>query len=152
MHKVGFVILVDSGTVFTSVDNFIQLKNLRKVKETPSEYADGSIGGEISTKGNFVLNGHRIPAIVSSDSRENLLSIPRVDRKLGGGTIQFEFRSIPFIHKQIQKEALRQTCNDVDEESLIIEANLSRMVCMRRIQLTYQKLISLCSPKFNVYL
>ena len=80
--KIGSVVLVHSSAIFTYMRNFLELKALRKVTGTRLEYADGSIGGKMSTKGNFMLNGHSIPAFVSPDLRENLLSTPRVDNSI----------------------------------------------------------------------
>ena len=65
VYKIGSVILVDSGAAFTSVNESIQLQNRKNIRGTRLEYADGSVGTEIKTKGNVVLNGHKVPAYVS---------------------------------------------------------------------------------------
>ena len=62
VYKIGSVILVDSGAAFTSVNESIQLQNRKNIRGTRLEYADGSVGTEIKTKGNVVLNGHKVPA------------------------------------------------------------------------------------------
>lgn len=55
-YKVGSLVLIDGGAAFMFVNYFVQLRNLRKVKGTRLDYADGSIGTDIITKENFVLN------------------------------------------------------------------------------------------------
>ena len=74
--KLGSILLVDSGAAHTSVNYYFDLSNIWKTKETWIQYADGGIGKEISSKGNFMLHRHMIPAFVSPDLSENLLSIP----------------------------------------------------------------------------
>lgn len=56
VYKMGRVILVDSEAAFTSNNDCVELKNLRKVRGTGIEYADGSMGTEITTEENFMLN------------------------------------------------------------------------------------------------
>ena len=63
VYKIDSVILGDSGAAFTSVNESIQLQNLKNIRGTRLEYADGSIGTEI-------------PAYVSPDLSHNLLSTP----------------------------------------------------------------------------
>lgn len=84
MFKIGSVLLVDSGTTFTSVNDSVELRNLRKVEGTRLENADGNIVTEITTKGNSMLNGHKVLAYVSPDLTQKLFST--VDRCLRGAT------------------------------------------------------------------
>ena len=72
--SIGSIMLVDSGAAYTSVNESMKLKNLRKVSNTRLEYADGSVGAEIKTKGDMILNEHNIPAYMSPDLSQNLLS------------------------------------------------------------------------------
>ena len=51
VYKIGSLILVDSAAAFTSVNESIKLQNLKNIRRTRLEYADGSIGTEIKTKG-----------------------------------------------------------------------------------------------------
>ena len=68
---------MDSGAAFSSVNESIKLQNLKYIKRTRLEYTDGSIGTEIKTKGEVMLNGHKIPAYMSLDLSQNLLSTPQ---------------------------------------------------------------------------
>ena len=62
------------------------------------------MGREITTRGNFMLNGHRVHAFVSLDLSQNLLPTLQVDWFLGGVTIQFGSRSITFVPDEKQKQ------------------------------------------------
>ena len=86
VYKIGSVILVDSGAAFTSVNESIQLQNRKNSRGTRLEYADGSVGTEIKMKGNVVLNGHKVPAYVSPDLNQNLLSTPQSTKSIIYGT------------------------------------------------------------------
>ena len=50
VYKIGSVILVDSGAAFTSVIESIKLQNLKNVRGTRLEYADGSIEWRLRQK------------------------------------------------------------------------------------------------------
>ena len=91
----------------------IKLQNLKNIRGTRLEYADGSVGTEMKTIGNVVLNGHKVPAYVSPDLSQNLLSTPKIDRCLGGATIQFSSRSVTFIPNENQKHMLNEICKNV---------------------------------------
>ena len=121
--KIGSVILVDSGAAFTSVNESIKLH--QNIRGTRLEYADESVGTEIKTKGNVVLNGNKVPAYVSPDLSQNLLSIPQIDRCLGGATIQFSSRSVTFIPDENQKHFLKEICENVSKENMIMDAKLN---------------------------
>ena len=125
VYRIGTVILVDSGAAFTSVNNSIKLQNLKNISGARLEYADGSVGTEIKTKGNVVLNGHKIPLKVSPDLNQNLLSIPQIDRCMGVATIQFASRSVTFIPSRNFKKLLSEICKNVRKENIFVDAKLN---------------------------
>ena len=125
VYKIGSVILVDSGAAVTPVNDSIELVNQRKVKATRLEYADECAGREKKNKGNFKLNGHRVPAFISPDLSQKLLTSPQIDRFLGRATILFDSRSVTFIFDKNQRKTLKNVCTVVMDENLVINAKLN---------------------------
>ena len=101
------------------------LQNRKNIRGTRLEYADGSVGTEIKMKGNVVLNGHKVPAYVSPDLNQNLLSTPQIDKYLGGATIQYSSRSVTFIPDENQKQMLNEICGSVGNKNMIMDAKLN---------------------------
>ena len=125
--KIGSVILVNSGVAFTSVNESIELQNLKNISFTRLEYAAGGVGSEIKTEGNVMLNGHKIPAYMSPDLNQNMFSTPQVDRCLGGAAIQFNSESINFVIKKkymVERIVLLIVAKETAETDMAIVSNL----------------------------
>ena len=53
-----------------------------------------------------MLNRIKIPAYLSADLSQNLLSTPQIDKYLGGATIQYSSRPVAFVLNENQKHVL----------------------------------------------
>ena len=116
--------IVDSEASDSTVPVKTNLSDLQQVDGPLITFANGDVGGRITHKGLMCLNGHKIPAHVSDDVTEGLLSTSQLDRELGCATLQYDSSSTSFVPTVYHRALLRKVLNSIPEKNMNVEAEL----------------------------
>ena len=121
---INSVMIVDSGASDSTVPTKRNLSDVQQIDGPLITFANGDVGRRITQKGLMCLNGYKIPAYVSDDVNEGLLSTSQLDRELGCATLQYDSSSTSFVPTAYQRGLLRKVLSSIPEKNRIVDAEL----------------------------